>query len=167
MRVTEVAIRRLFTKQQLDEIFEESIYRYIQFSDDSKTPEETQKLHPKTDQTLLLSKRSEVDGSKAQFSDRCDIDIFADKNSANITGQKINNASASDLDQIEPSKLSLEIETIQVSKATHVLPSIFKPQDLEISAREREFKEIIGQDQSQDCIEVKVKESNKLEVQDL
>lgn len=65
MRVTEVTIRRLFTKQQLDEIFEESIYRYIQFKDDSMTPEETQKLHQKTDQTLLLSKRSEVDGSKA------------------------------------------------------------------------------------------------------
>ena len=40
MRVTELAMKRLFSKDQLDEMIEESMYRYIELNHSSDMPKE-------------------------------------------------------------------------------------------------------------------------------
>ena len=147
MRVTELAMKRLFSKDQLDEMIEESMYRYIELNHSSDMPKEMTAKYLILNQAPSQTKRDDHSESLSKLTERGDGEMTADS-VANKNLDHTKSGRLSDLDRARQKNQALGQERMQISPVTNELPARSNQQDEEIAAHERELEEIITQTQS-------------------
>ena len=109
MRVTELAMKRLFSQEQLDEMIEESMYRYIELNHSSDMPKEMSAKYLILNQAPSQTKRDDHSQSLSKLTERGEGEMNAD-HVANKNIDHTKSGRLSDADRSIERKLALGLE---------------------------------------------------------